>query len=167
MIEQEIKKLAMEALYAREMLNSKECLVANEKGVQLIQCSKEAIPIIEEIIQEIIEPEINKSNSNMSEFLGWREIIGAYMVIGVRENVAKTIHFLKQRSPRLLVEIILCIPIFFRKTKEGYNFGVAPNEEILAFVKDQTNSNFEKVREKANWVIKNMVEFRENNTDSK
>ncbi len=166
------KKLVLDALYFRELQKSESCLVFNSAGETLRRSSSASIlPVIEQVLQEIVEPallEIQARSSQMpppdlsmwdpmfrkivcydpvrSQFPGLPDVLGAYLIVGTKFDPDRMVHFLSTLSPRLLVEAIESILIFFSPPDEGYDPGIPPSRRLIEFVKKLEQVEYEDLR---------------------
>jgi hypothetical protein len=166
------KKLVLDALYYRELQQSESCLVSNTAGETLRQSrSASILPVIEQVLQEIVEPallEIQAKSAQMphldlsewdpifreiirydpvhSQFPGLPDVLGAYLIVGTKFDPDRMVHFLSTLSPRLLVEAIESILIFFSYPDEGYDPGIPPSRKLIEFVKKLEHVEYEDLR---------------------
>jgi hypothetical protein len=154
---EEIKALALDTLYGRRMHQSGTCFTHNEAGMELTRCSTDALPIIEHVIDCTVIPTLRDPQmrhdwdakiANAPEHFqklvtynaglyGFDYLLGAYLLIGVRNNEPRTFYFLRQSDPEVLQKAIGAIGTFFRWMGNEYNFGVSPSQPLRDFVNEQ------------------------------
>lgn len=136
-----LRELAIDTLYGRSIGPRTSCLRSNLAGIQLANSGAHALSIIEDIIRTVVHPALNERarHNTATGFLGLSDLIGAYLVIGVRSNERRVFEFLRSQSKDILLQAVGCSSTFFFKTAAGYNFGVSPNKDLLGFL-----SNMEK-----------------------
>lgn len=127
-----LRVLALDTLYGRRIEPRDSCLRTNMAGMELSRCGIEALPVIETVIQskEVVSP------VDPDDLTGFDHLVGAYLVIGVRENTERVFEFLKQQPERILQQAVDCCSTFFFKTNNGFNFGVTPNKMLFEFLHD-------------------------------
>lgn len=124
----DIRKLALDTLYNRKGESNeadKSCFVVNESGQELRACGVQAIPILEELIGELVVPAMNEYrvqtgvpdwNSVIREappFAGLSELIGAYWIICARTEPTRAVRFIKRTTRPVITESVSRLAVFF------------------------------------------------------
>lgn len=124
----DIRKLALDTLYNRSgesVEADKSCFVVNESGQMLRACGVEAIPILEELIREVVVPAMNEYreqtrvpdwNSVIREgppFAGLSELIGAYWIICAGTEPTRAVSFIKTTTKPVITESVSRLAVFF------------------------------------------------------
>ena len=133
----ELKQLALDTLYGRRIEPRDSKIRTNKAGTELSNQSEDALSVIENVIEKEVVPA-----EDLDELIGFNYLIGAYIVIGVRENIERVFTFLKNQPECILKQAIKCSSTFFWKTNNGFNFGVEPNQSLIQFLLD-IESDFE------------------------
>lgn len=136
-----VDALVMDALFWRRPSPGvyRSCFVHNQAGVDLMMSDAAALPAIQRVLDEIVEPQIASERAPEARFRGLAEVLSAYIFIGMREAPMVVSRFLRRKSRPLLIEAIKSAPIGFRWTKDGYNFGVPPSRELREFLGQVAN----------------------------
>jgi hypothetical protein len=158
MISDTIEELVLDTLYFRRTNPDASCLQTNVAGQELEQHSVEALPVIENILANIVGPRISESEVNET-FHGLSGLLGAYIIIGSRSDVTRTIHFLSTLPTPLQAKAVALVPMRFRKAKfrpqeKGTNqLKEPPSEQLLSFVKESTLSHDKTLQDNAAWAL--------------
>jgi hypothetical protein len=144
-----LESLVLDTLYDRRRTKSDSCLVVNEAGIELLKAGKEALPIIEQTITNIVVPKAEGAASGEAGMLGLTYVFGAYLVISSREGYDAAIPFLRRLPETLLESAMHAVHAFMRMMEDGYNFGVGPFEPLLAFLRELSRSPNPSLREPA------------------
>ncbi len=163
----QLDKLVLDTLYNRRRKAQTSCFVVNEAGMELLKGDQIALPVIESILCDVVEPALKNLTDQQAidlakqlkvdvEFVsiipfdGLSEVLGAYFVIGIKfAQEARIYQFLNQCSDRLLANAIATSPVYLTKMDIGYNFGVAPTDALAAFVKHHCSNDSERIRKAA------------------
>lgn len=140
-----VYELVLDTLYDRGEKPLGSCLTVNEHGLKLIDCNGAAIPVIEEVMHEHIEPVLAKNAVDHPSHLsfgmpGLKYVLGAYLLIGKREQIPSLIGVLESCSNSLQCEIVSVFPLFFNRSTGDVRFQGEPTEQMLSFVKRLVNS---------------------------
>jgi len=145
------ENLAMKTLHGHRIAPVTSSFRANDAGIELSKSGVGALAIIEKVIKEKVIPRLDIQDKvevshkiqedwgalmgNASHnFIGLNYLIGAYLVIGVRENTQEVFAFLEEQPKVIQIEALECSLTFFFKTSNGYNFGIAPSRILLKFL---------------------------------
>ncbi|QDV48011.1 hypothetical protein [Gimesia fumaroli] len=162
----QLDKLVLDTLHARRC-KRQGCFVTNEAGIELLKCDQSALPVIESILCEVVEPELKNLTDQQAidlakqlkvdveyvsiiPFHSLDYVLGAYFVIGIKSaQEARIYQFLNQCGDRLLAKALATSPVFLTKMESGYNFGVAPTQSLAAFIEQHCSSDSERIRKAA------------------
>lgn len=171
-------ELVLDTLYDRRQSDRQGCFTVNRAGLSLLKSPLSIVPVIEQVLREIVEPALSggrtessqfpaldpmwndviRYNPAASEFPGLDYVLGAYLVLGVKLNPDRVVSFLSTLSAPLLAEAIQNIPVFFAPKGQGYNPGIPPGHELKKFVQDMEKAEWEDVRTAAARVMERMAE---------
>lgn len=154
----DIRELVLDTLYDRGQEGRSSSFVVNNAGLDLLNSKQlETLQIIESILCDLVEPallnhEVSKDfdlaaklgcDVNLIEtspFNGLTYVLGAYWLISIRLNIVnRAFQFFDTHSDKLLSDAISCVPIFFKKLDDGYNFEVEPPITLLNYIKSKSN----------------------------
>jgi hypothetical protein len=169
---QQLEQLVLDTLYERRM-NRQGCFVDNAAGIELIGSNQDALSIIEQILEQMVEPVLCDSSENdrvaaireqfrgrhgsltdrmpirSPDFPGLVYVVGAYLVIAAKSDPQRAVRFLDGRSAALKVEAVRAIPVFFKLMTNGYNFQTAPPLEYREFLRELASSDIQIIRSAA------------------
>ncbi|HLN27890.1 MAG TPA: hypothetical protein VK395_09105 [Gemmataceae bacterium] len=151
-------ELVFDTLYERKPSDNQSCFVVNQAGLTLLKSSESYVPLIEQVLRELVDPALSGDRSHTRTFPGLDYVLGAYMVLGVKANPDRVVGFLATLSAPLLVEAVKNIPVFFAPEGEGYSPGIAPSQELKKFVRELSKSESEDVRTAAARVMDRLIE---------
>lgn len=152
-----LEELVYDTLYFRRSSPEASCLQANIAGEELRKESAEALPIIERVVKTIVSPDFNESKDQT--FAGLADLLGAYMVIGSAYDAHRCVRFLRDLPPTLQAKALALVPVFFRRgrirpiEKAANDQKIAPNEQLLNFVRDSSRSTDQAIKESAMWAM--------------
>jgi len=151
-----IDQLVEDTLHGRRIASKTgSCLVANEAGLELLHCELNVSYELENAIRDI-DNALREGSATVGQFAGLDYVIGGYLVNAARHDSERAIQFIKALCPVLLREFIANVPVFFRKTESGYNFGVAPPRKYVEFAKHEADSEDSAIAETAQRVVSRM-----------
>lgn len=150
--------LVRAALSYAEIRAHASCFCVNKAGLELIHSSAVALPVIEKVLQEVVDKERPTTAGPRSPFIGLNYVLCAYLFIGMKNDLPSVIAFLKQSSRPLLTEAIAGIPILFQWTKAGYNFGEPPSTALLQFLQQLAKEPDEAIRQVAQSTLQKLNE---------
>jgi hypothetical protein len=145
---EELLFLVQDALNARRMEKDAR-IVSNADGDELAECNAAALPVIEHVIEAEIVPQLKDTDPHRLEFVGLGDVLGAYIIIGLRYDESRVLNYLRKSPDRLKAKMLGAIPGHFYKPYGEFNFGVAPTAGLLDFIRDQQYSNDENIRNEA------------------
>lgn len=158
MTSNELQKLVTDTLHFRRLNPDASSLQTNLAGKELERQPADAMPVIEQVLQNEVSPYFSGSDEN--PFHGLSNLLGAYMLIGSRHDVCRSVEFLRTLPPTLKAHAVALVPVFFRKkskfrpqekeTNEQKRF---PDERLLSFVMESTQSANPTVQDNAKWVM--------------
>jgi len=164
-----IRQLALDTLYDRKDENTEDkqsCFVVNEAGQQLRGCGAEAIPVLEELIRDLVTPamaEYREQNgipdwsSMLREgppFAGLNDFLGAYWIICARAEPVHAIKFMNEMTRPVITESVSRLPIFFNPKHPLSN--VALPLEYVDYINQLSESNVGEFNAVALHVIENL-----------
>jgi hypothetical protein len=169
MTSNEIEDLVFDTLYYRRMV-ADSCLQVNLAAHELEQQSADALPRIERVLSTVVVPALTQvrnhpfpgsSETSYEEdpFPGLSGLLGAYMLIGSKHDVTRAVGFLGTLPPALQAKAVALVPVFFRKgkvrpqEKEANNLKEPPDERLLSFVKEASQTENPVLRENAIWAM--------------
>lgn len=161
----DIRQLALDALYSRndskaETANS--CFIFNEAGSRLRFCKENAIPVLEELFQELIVPAMEQHReengipdwSSMIQegrpFAGLSEFIGAYWIICARSDPAHAIEFMNKLTRPVVNESVSLLSVYFHPANSLADVTIP--DEYVVYVNTLSNSDVDEFRDVANYV---------------
>ena len=164
-----IEELVFDTLYFRRMTPD-TCLQANLAGQELEQQSADALPQIEHVLSTVVVPGLSQVRKHLfpgssdrwyeeEPFAGLDDLLGAYMQIGSKHDVARVAGFLRALPLALQAKAVALVPVFFRKAKfrpqekEVNDLKKLPDEQLLSFVKEASQSENQTLREIAERVM--------------
>lgn len=151
------ENLVLDALCFRDTNKADTCFPRNLAGEQLFKQSAAVLPHIENVLLEIVAPRF--ADADAPTFLGLSDLLGAYLVIGSRCDIARAVQFLRTMPPALQADTCAFVPVFFRNVKvepqerEVNNLKVLPDEQLISFIKEASRSENHLLREKAKRAI--------------
>lgn len=157
-----LRELVFDALYDRRSRTGSHCFVVNEAGMELFRENATILPLIEDVLQDIVEGELVKEPAAQDitdvftqgdAFPGLDYLLGAYLVLGGKYDPDRVIQFLESRSDELKQRAIATIPVFFDKDETGYRFTIGPTQQLRDFVEKETHSNNVRLRQMATRVF--------------
>lgn len=172
------EQLALDTLYERRM-NRERCFVSNAAGIELIEAPRDAVPVIEHVLRDVVQPKIRNSAEAerrctdrareilgpigckmpicVQEFPGLDYLLGAYLLITARSDPNRAVAFLAESPNPVLVEVLAAVRIFFNRSDQDYGFHEGPPDQLHAFVRDLTGHEDEAVRSAAETTLKRVV----------
>lgn len=168
-MEPDVRQLALDTLHNRSEENTatpKSCFIFNEAGDKLLACGPSAIPVLEELMWDVIVPAMDKYReqngvpdwSSMFRdgppFAGLDEFLGAYWVICARSDPSHAIEFMRKMTRPVVNESVSLLPIFFNPNRPLSDV-VLPSE-YLEYVKELSESNVEEFKAVALHVIERL-----------
>lgn len=167
----ELEELVSDTLYFRRRIPD-TCLQTNLAGQELEQQSADALPQIEHVLSTVVvpaPPQVRQKHvfatgpSDLSfeyePFPGLDHLLGAYMLIGSKHDVTRAVAFLRTLPPALQAKAVALVPVFFRKTKvrpqekDTNDLKERPDEQLLSFIKEASQSENQALRENAVWAM--------------
>ena len=148
-----LEQLVMDTLLDRRQPKQHSCLVVNEAGMELLAGTRDALPVIERVLREVVLPTAAAASTWPSRFPGLDYVFGAYMVIGRKVDDDRIFSFVRSLPQTLFEEALHAVPVFFRRMKEGYNSGVPPGEPMKKFLTELSLSPEAMVRDTARQVL--------------
>src|SRR5678815_3004735 len=121
----EEQKLVRDTLHYRDPHVDGTCFATNAPGLRLVGSGPSFLPAVEAALVQAA------SNQDQQSDTGLDYVIGAFLIIGTKYDKEKLVPFIRSVPKIFMKQIILNIPVFFRKTRDGYNFGVAPPHELI------------------------------------
>ena len=152
----ELEQLVLDTLHDRRRAATDSCLVVNEAGMELLASTAEALPVIERVLRTVVIPAMSEQKAEGLGFLGLDYVLGAYLVIGCKTGLDRTVAFLREIPHPLLIQAFSAIPIFFRRMKDGYNSGVPPAPYLVAFLHELSGSPQREVRDEARGTLEQL-----------
>jgi hypothetical protein len=147
-----IRGLAEDALFGRRMQNDGTCFTHNIAGVELIRGSDPALPVIEDVLRDVVVPGFSSR-----AFRGLTEVLGAYLVIGTRADPQRAFSFLRTLPTALHTMAVEVVATFFRYGRIAPNsVRFTPTKELLEFLEQETHSELTSVRFAAGLVLKRL-----------
>jgi hypothetical protein len=168
-MQSDLHELALDALYYRksdDVEPAKSCFIVNEAAQRLRKCSAEAIPMLEEIIQDLIVPamdEYRKVNGvpdwsslfrEGPPFAGLDDVLGAYWIICARSNPARAIEFMKSATRPVVNESVFVLLKVFNPAHPLSD--VALPREYIDYVKQLSDSDVDEFSEVGAYVIERL-----------
>jgi hypothetical protein len=171
-----LEQLALETLYGhREHVDG--CFSFNVAGVELIGGPPEVASVIERILREVVEPVLADSTEvhrifrirqafgplgdrmpiRAPAFAGLDYLLGAYLIVTARSEPDRAVAFLQESSVALLAECLAAVRVFFNRKGRGYAFGIAPSEQLFAFVRQLTEHDDVTLRSLARVTLDSVV----------
>lgn len=171
-----IEELVYDTLYFRRMIPD-TCLQVNLAGQELERQSAEVLPQIENVLSTVVAPVSlqvpislqaptklpfpgsSDTSYEVDPFPGLSNLLGAYMLVGSKHDVARVVGFLRTLPLALQAKAVALVPVFFRKAKfrpqekETNDLKEPPDEELLSFVKEASHSENQALRESAVWTM--------------
>jgi hypothetical protein len=169
-------KLVLDTLFDLKSDTKNGCFVVNRAGTLLLNSPESILPVIQVILRDTVEPglaEFQQSTvsaklANLLDghsdlagarvFPGLDYVLGAYLVVGAKTNPDRITKFLATVSTKLLINAISVIPVFFKRMRDGYNFGVAPDGVVLELVITLSQSGQADVKSIAARVLNQLIE---------
>ena len=146
-------ELVLDTLFERR-LRRQGCFVDNQAGEELIASPTAAIPAIESVVRDTLEPAISVGTVIARAFHGLDYVLGAYLVISAKTDPERAVQFLSGTSVALQVEALAAMRTFFQTMRDGYNCGVAPPAQFRAFVRELARSEVDELRLAAERTLK-------------
>lgn len=147
--------LVCDALYGVNVVEDETCFTHNEAGLKLIACGPDMLPVIEETLRDIVNPEALVSRDNLQAmFPGLDYVLGAYLVIGQKAGFHRIASFLKQMSSPLLAEAIAVIPVFWSPDEDRPM--ETSSTELKRFLVEHGESANPVIRDSARRVLKKL-----------
>jgi len=171
MTSHEIEKLIYDTLYYRRLDPNRQCLQVNLARLELERQSAEVLPQIEYVLRTVVATAPPPARRRIvfasgdedwfeeDPFPGLSDLLGAYMRIGSKHDVARVVGFLRTLPPTLQAKAVALIPVFFRKAKihpqekDVNNLKEPPHEQLLSFVQEALQSEDQNLRESAVWTM--------------
>ena len=144
-----LETLVLDTLYDRRQAKTESCIVVNQAGVELLKAGKEALPVIEQTIRDVVVPKVTGPTVDEAGFSGLSYLFGAYLVISSKGSYDAAIPFLRGLPEPLLEAAVNSAHAFLRKMDGGYNFGVGPFAPLLEFLRELSRSSNPNLRESA------------------
>lgn len=144
----QLEELVRETLFERRLIRQ-GCFVGNQAGRELIASSVAALPAIERVIRDSVEPGIAEGVATARAFHGLDYVLGAYLVIATKSAPERAVAFLTSSCVALQVAALGAIRTFFQRKGDGYNCGVAPSPHFRAFAQQLVRSNVGDLRSAA------------------
>jgi hypothetical protein len=145
----ELEELALDTLYERKMVGP-GCLVHNAGCRQLIDCGPQAMPAIERVLRDVVEPGLFEPSKYYYRRFAVTSLLGAYLVIAAKHAPEQAIAFIEHSSPSMMAKAICALRIFFMRRENGtYNSGVAPPPQFHAFLQRMAESPNDDLRREA------------------
>lgn len=151
-----IKKLAVDTLHERRVGPEGSCFRTNQAGEELAESDSSAIPFIEELILQEVVPAAGALEASG----GLKYLLGAYLVIGVRESRGDVFDFVEGLPDGIVRKAVGCCSTFFRKTDKGFSFGVAPSKAVIDFLSRVESSGVKDTRDLAREVRAEIEAYR-------
>lgn len=165
----EIEELVSDTLYFRRTTPG-ACLQTNLAALELAQQSADALPQIEFVLGAVVAPGLTQivsrlfpgSNEGRYEedpFPGLSGLLGAYMLIGSKFDASRVVGFLRTLPVSLQAKAVALVPVYFRKgmfrpqEKDVNDLKELPDEKLLSFVQEASQSENQELRENAKWVM--------------
>jgi hypothetical protein len=169
MTSNEIEDLVFDTLYFRRMVPD-TCLQTNLAGQELEQLSAIAMPLIENVLSNIVAhaPQPARTRVELATgdlclehdpFPGLNGLLGAYLRIGSRHDSIRAVGFLRTLPPALLAKAVALVPVFFRKAKvrpqekKTNDLKEPPDERLLSFIKESSHAEDRTLRDNAVWAM--------------
>ena len=154
-----LEQLVLDTLYFNRTNSGNTCLVTNVAGQELQEHSEPALSVIERVVDEVVRPVFSAAYEELYEevpglpgvychhpFNGLDDLLGAYLLIGSKYDVARVIRFLRTLPTALQAEAVAVVPVFFGKRK-------IPDKELVSFISELLDSKDPVLREKAERAI--------------
>lgn len=165
----EIDELVFDTLYFRRTTPN-TCLQTNLAGQELAQQSADVLPQIEYVLSAVVGPGLTHVGSRLfpgssdrryeeDPFPGLSGLLGAYMLIGSKSDAGRVVGFLRTLPTELQVKAVALLPVYFRKAKfrpqekDVNDLKELPDEKLLSFVQEASQSENQNLRENAQWVM--------------
>ncbi len=158
MTDEEAERLIEDTLYDRRHEEKETCFVVNNAGLELLNCTEEVLPLIEDVLRDVVRPTVAEDGSSLRRrFRGLDYVWGAYLVISAKSCPERAIAFLREMPESLLAEAVAAFGMFFRRMDDGgYNFGTPPGNPLVEFVRELTNTESERLRTIATRVLQQL-----------
>jgi len=167
-MDSDIRQLALDTLYDRKENTEapKSCFVFNEAGEKLRACDSDAIPVLEEVVRELVVPAMDKYreengipdwNSMFREgppFIGLTHFLGAYWIICARSDPSRAIEFLSEMTRPVVNESVSCLSVCFNPNHPLSD--VALPSEYVDYVNHLSESKVDEFRAVALHVIEKL-----------
>ncbi len=124
-----IERLVLDTLYRRKCETTSSFAV-NLAGLELAESDEAAIPVIERVLIETVEPAVSSGDPAAGEFMGLGELCSAYFVLCSRSQGARAVAFAKSLSNSLQAAAVGSMAEFFRDPDNGPNSELDPAPEI-------------------------------------
>src|SRR5260370_6480306 len=133
MTDEEAERLIEDTLYDRRHEEKETCFVVNNAGLELLNCTEEVLPLIEDVLRDVVRPTVAEDGSSLRRrFRGLDYVWGAYLVISAKSCPERAIAFLREMPESLLAEAVAAFGMFFRRMDDGGDkFWTAPREPPL------------------------------------
>ena len=131
------EQLINDTLYLRRLQPNNSCLVTNEAGQELIQQPASILPQLEATIRDTLAPAF--ASSDTGRLLGSSDILGAYLIIGARNDASKVVAFLQLLPVELQAEAVGLLPVFFKRLDGRYKYDTPIPSEFLDFASRHVN----------------------------
>jgi hypothetical protein len=151
-----LEKLVTDALYFRQKIPN-TCLQTNLAARELQEQSGEVLPVIEEVLVNVVVPQASSVAKRTDRFMGLKNLIAAYMVLGSKHDAVRAVTFLRTLPLALQAVAVALIPLYFRKevcppkAKTGNDLKPRPDKQLLAFMEESEKSQATRLRECAAW----------------
>jgi len=150
------RELVEDTLFARRMhRDGFSCFTWNKAGIELMQASDSALPIIEDVLQGVVAPAFG-----LKEFRGLTEVIGAYFVIGTRSNPKRTFEFIRSLPTPLMSDAVLAVGTWFHSAPRPNSIRFLPSAELLQFLEECACCERQSIRWNAQHVLQRLRQVR-------
>jgi hypothetical protein len=168
-MELDVRQLALDTLYNRSKNANRppeSCFIFNEAGSKLRNCQPTAIPILEELIRDVISPAMEKQrerygipdwNSGIKDgppFAGLSEFLGAYWVLCARNDPSRAVEFMSKMTRPVVNESVSLLSVFFHPANSLSD--VAIPSEYVDYLTRLSASDVDEFRNVADYVIKRL-----------
>lgn len=162
----DIELLVIDTLYQRR-ISGGGCFITNQAGMQLLDSGSEAIPVIENVVRNIVTPLLEQhvkehgivdpisTFQEGSPFAGLDWLLGAYWTLNAVADPQRAAEFMRAMPPSVVAEAVLSLVPFFRR--DSLLPKVPLPGEYASFLKALTHSDVPALKRIADYVLKKLA----------